>query len=69
MPMHRYHTWMPTTTTTIRLPEDLIRGMHRLHARDGIVMSEQIRRALREFLRSKGCYTPPKKYTPPRKKR
>jgi metal-responsive CopG/Arc/MetJ family transcriptional regulator len=51
---------MTTITTTIRLPEDLVRAMQRLHARDGIVMSEQIRRALREYLTKKKTYTPRK---------
>ena len=49
------------TTTTIRLPADLIRSMQALHARDGIVMSEQIRRALREWLTAKKVYPPKKK--------
>ncbi len=43
-------------STTIRLDEDLIRGCQRLHARDGIPMSETIRRALREFLTMKEVY-------------
>jgi hypothetical protein len=37
---------------------EMARAMHRLHARDGITMSEQIRRALQRFLKSKGVYAP-----------
>jgi predicted transcriptional regulator len=44
------------TTTTVRLPDDLTRAMLKLHARDGIPGSEQIRRALRQFLIEKEVY-------------
>lgn len=48
------------TVTTIRLPEDLTKAMVKLHARDGISQSEQMRRALAAFLKAKGVYTPKK---------
>jgi len=40
--------------TTFRIDEDLLQGMHRLYERDGIALSEQIRRALRPWLEKKG---------------
>jgi Arc/MetJ-type ribon-helix-helix transcriptional regulator len=43
--------------TTVRLPDDIARAMQKLQARDGIPASEQIRRALREWLTAKRVYT------------
>ena len=40
--------------TTIRLDDDLFDGMEEIWQRDGIQLSEQIRRALRAWLESKG---------------
>ncbi len=40
--------------TTIRLDDDLFEGMQHVWERDGIQPSEQIRRALRAWLESKG---------------
>ena len=51
---------MPATMTpirkamTFRVDDDLVDGMQALFARDGISPSEQLRRALRAFLESKG---------------
>jgi len=42
--------------TTVRLPDDVRAAMDKLQERDGIPPSEQIRRALREWLRSKRVY-------------
>jgi hypothetical protein len=39
---------------TFRIDDDLFEGMQRLQARDGIPLSEQIRRALRPWLEAKG---------------
>jgi hypothetical protein len=39
---------------TFRIDEDLLEAMRRLQERDGIPLSEQIRRALRPWLESKG---------------
>ena len=39
---------------TFRVDDDLVDGMQALFARDGISPSEQLRRALRAFLESKG---------------
>jgi len=47
---------MKSHVTTIRMPEDITKAMVKLHARDGISQSEQIRRALVAFLKSKGVY-------------
>jgi Arc/MetJ-type ribon-helix-helix transcriptional regulator len=44
------------TLTTVRLPADLTHAMQRLHERDGISTSEQIRRALRAWLTTKKVY-------------
>ena len=49
-----------STITTVRLPEDLAAAMAKLHARDGIPASEQIRRALKQWLTTKRVYTPRK---------
>ena len=39
-----------TTVVTVRLSDDMVRDIQTLQARDGIPPSEQIRRALREWL-------------------
>jgi metal-responsive CopG/Arc/MetJ family transcriptional regulator len=44
--------------TTVRLPDDLVAAMQKLQERDGMPVSEQIRRALREFLTQKRVYKP-----------
>ena len=41
-------------TVTFRIDDDLIEGMEALFERDGISASEQIRRALKVWLGSKG---------------
>lgn len=40
--------------TALRLDDDLLQAMRRLQERDGISFSEQMRRALRPWLESKG---------------
>ena len=50
-----YNTYM-SHMTTVRLPDDLLAAMEKLQARDGIPASEQIRRALREWLKAKRVY-------------
>jgi hypothetical protein len=44
--------------STFRLDEDLVEAMQRLHERDGILPSEQVRRALRSWLENKGLLRP-----------
>lgn len=39
---------------TFRIDDDLLKAMQQLQERDGIQLSEQIRRALRPWLESKG---------------
>jgi antitoxin component of RelBE/YafQ-DinJ toxin-antitoxin module len=39
---------------TFRIDDDLLEAMQRLQERDGMPLSEQIRRALRPWLESKG---------------
>lgn len=56
-------------TTTMRLDADLIQAMYALHARDGITMSEQIRRALRSWLHEKRVYPPIKQQHKHKRKR
>jgi Arc/MetJ-type ribon-helix-helix transcriptional regulator len=43
--------------TTFRIDEELLDAMRRLQERDGILPSEQIRRALRPWLEQKGILT------------
>jgi hypothetical protein len=43
----------PGAITTVRLPDDILVQMAKLQARDGIGTSEQIRRALRDWLAKK----------------
>jgi len=42
--------------TTVRLPEDLLLAMAKLHKRDGISTSEMIKRALAVWLEKKDVY-------------
>lgn len=48
----------PMTQTAFRLPDDLLEAMEQLRERDGIGFSEQVRRALRDWLASRGVLTP-----------
>lgn len=51
-----YYTYYMATITTVRLPEELTKAMERLQARDGMPVSEQIRRALADFLTKKKVF-------------
>ena len=42
------------TSRTFRLDPDLVKGLEDLRVRDGVPISEQVRRALRTWLDSKG---------------
>jgi uncharacterized protein (DUF4415 family) len=44
----------PKQLTALRLDDDLLEAMRRLQERDGISLSEQVRRALRPWLEMKG---------------
>lgn len=43
----------PHPPTTFRVEPELLEGMHALKERDGIPVSEQVRRAIRMWLESK----------------
>ena len=48
---------MPTTKfkpATFRLEPEILEGLERIRARDGIPASEQVRRALRAWVETKG---------------
>jgi len=51
------HADTPRKVMTFRIDDDLIEGMDKLWERDGIAVSEQVRRALRVWLESKGIKT------------
>jgi hypothetical protein len=44
----------PKRFTAFRIDEELLRGLEELKARDGMPQAEAVRRALRDFLESKG---------------
>jgi Arc/MetJ-type ribon-helix-helix transcriptional regulator len=44
----------PRKTTTVRIDEELLDGMQSLKERDGVPVSEQVRRAIQRWLKSKG---------------
>lgn len=54
--------------TTFRVDDDVLEGMKRLQERDGISFSEQIRRALRPWLESKGVIKAERKRAVTRKR-
>jgi hypothetical protein len=53
---------------TFRVEDDVLAGMERLKERDGIPYSEQIRRALRFWLASKGVMKSERKRATTRKR-
>lgn len=56
-----YYTYYMAKITTVRLDDALLDSMKKLTERDGIPTSEQIRRALNEWLKMKGMHAAPKK--------
>ena len=48
-------------TLTFRIDDDLIAGLNAVQERDGVLVSEQIRRAVRAWLEAKGIKPSPKK--------
>jgi hypothetical protein len=54
--------------TTFRIPEDLFQAMQGLKQRDGVPFSEQIRRALRSWLESRGALKAERKRAATRKR-
>jgi hypothetical protein len=53
---------------TFRVDDDLLEAMQRLQDRDGMPLSEQIRRALRPWLESKGVMKTERKRPASRKR-
>ncbi len=52
-------TMTPTRKATgYRLDDELIEGLQTVYERDGILPSEQVRRAVRAWLEAKGVLTP-----------
>lgn len=48
------HAETPRRVMTFRIDDELVDGMDQLWKRDGIAASEQVRRAIRAWLESKG---------------
>lgn len=44
----------PRTTTTMRIDDELLEGLQALKDRDGVPVSEQVRRAIEAWLKEKG---------------
>ena len=44
----------PRRVTTFRIDEELLEGMRNVEERDGVLVSEQVRRAIRAWLATKG---------------
>jgi len=45
---------VPKRLATFRIDEDLLDGLREVWERDGVPVSEQVRRAIRSWLKSKG---------------
>jgi len=50
----------PRTMTNFRIDPDLLAALREVRRRDGVPISEQIRRAVREYVMRKGVLTPAK---------
>jgi metal-responsive CopG/Arc/MetJ family transcriptional regulator len=48
------HADTPRKVTTFRIDQDLLDGLQAVWERDGVAVSEQVRRAIRAWLESKG---------------
>ncbi|HWW84440.1 MAG TPA: ribbon-helix-helix protein, CopG family [Vicinamibacterales bacterium] len=44
----------PKKTTTMRIDDELLRGLQALKERDGVPISEQVRRAILAWLKAEG---------------
>ena len=44
----------PQRITTVRIDDEILDGLRRVRERDGVPVSEQVRRALRAWLDAKG---------------
>lgn len=57
----------PKTATTYRIDDEILEALRALKERDGIPVSEQVRRALLMWLDSKGQKAAPRRVSPRRK--
>jgi hypothetical protein len=48
------HAALPRKVTTFRIDQELLDGLQRVWERDGVAVSEQVRRAIKTWLESKG---------------
>jgi hypothetical protein len=48
----------PLRMTSLRLDVDLLAGLRQVKERDGVAVTEQVRRAVREWLSRKGVKIP-----------
>jgi hypothetical protein len=61
------HAESPRKVTTFRIDKELLDGLQQVWERDGVAVSEQVRRAIRAWLDAKGIQTE-RKQTPRRKR-
>jgi predicted DNA-binding protein len=59
----------PDAPSTFRLPPELLEALQAIKERDGIPLSEQVRRAIAMWLESKGMRVDPKKTRPKKRTR
>jgi hypothetical protein len=59
---------MSKRTTTVRIDEELLTGLQAIKDRDGVPISEQIRRAIDSWLESKGIMKSERKRVAARKR-
>jgi hypothetical protein len=55
------HADTPRKVTTFRLDTELLDGLQEVWERDGVAVSEQVRRAIRIWLEQKGVVKPVRK--------
>jgi hypothetical protein len=58
------HAESPRRVTTFRIDQELLDGLHLVWERDGVAVSEQVRRAIRAWLESKGVRAERKRVNP-----
>jgi hypothetical protein len=54
------HAASPRKVTTFRIDQELLDGIQQVWERDGVAVSEQVRRAIKAWLESKGVKPEPK---------
>jgi hypothetical protein len=63
------HAASPRRVTTFRIDADLLDGLQEVWERDGVAVSEQVRRAIRMWLEQKGVLKVERKRPASRKRR